>query len=117
MAFGKVRHPERSRFSGGARDLAWGGTELHARSLRPLVKTRALGMTHLREKLRLAEHPNPGFQFALNGETVNVSASIMAAATAKSQRLAGSGGYSGACFWRKVSRFMTAISPAQNHQP
>jgi len=40
------RHPERSRFSGGAQDLAWGVTALRARSLGPPVKARAFGMTH-----------------------------------------------------------------------
>jgi hypothetical protein len=45
-SFLSVRHPERSRFSGGARDLARSATIAHARSLSPLVKTRAIGMTH-----------------------------------------------------------------------
>jgi hypothetical protein len=39
------RHPERSRISGGARDLAWGVSAVRARSLGPLVKARTFGMT------------------------------------------------------------------------
>jgi len=39
------RHPERSRSSGGARDLARGFSAVRARSLDPLVKARAFGMT------------------------------------------------------------------------
>jgi hypothetical protein len=38
-------HPEQSRFSGGARDLARGVSEMRARSLGPLAKARAFGMT------------------------------------------------------------------------
>jgi hypothetical protein len=43
-----VRHPDRSRFSGGGKDLAWSECEaLRARSLAPLVKARGFGMTPL----------------------------------------------------------------------
>ena len=56
-----LRHPERSRFSGGARDLAcgftdlsfywtWGRVAVRARSLDALVKARAFGMTPRRPK-------------------------------------------------------------------
>jgi len=46
MPFGfRWRHPERSRFSGGERDLARITVMLLARSLRPLEQTRAFGMT------------------------------------------------------------------------
>src|SRR5271157_235209 len=38
-------HPERSRFSGGARDLARSISMVRARSFGPLVKARAFGMT------------------------------------------------------------------------
>src|SRR5579862_7278107 len=45
MPFGfRWRHPERSRFSGGERDLARITVMLLARSLRPLEQTRAFGM-------------------------------------------------------------------------
>ena len=43
--FAKSRHPERSRFSGGAKHLARGCRTLPARSLFPPVKTQGLGMT------------------------------------------------------------------------
>jgi hypothetical protein len=42
------RHPDRSRFSGGGKDLARGKQvvdQFHARSLDPLVKARVFGMT------------------------------------------------------------------------
>ena len=39
-----VRHPERSRFSGGAKDLPC-TKPLRGRSLAPLVKARGFGMT------------------------------------------------------------------------
>jgi hypothetical protein len=38
-------HPERSRFSGGAKDLAWSASTARAGSLGPLEKTRVIGMT------------------------------------------------------------------------
>jgi hypothetical protein len=41
-----MRHPERSRFSGGVRDLARSAALMQARSLGALVKTRVFGMTH-----------------------------------------------------------------------
>jgi len=42
------RHPERSRSSGGAKDLAWNALVMRARSLAPLVKARRFGMTPLK---------------------------------------------------------------------
>jgi hypothetical protein len=51
------RHPERSRFSGGARDLARGVSVVRARSLGPLVKARAFGMTpHRRIGFKLSHY-------------------------------------------------------------
>jgi hypothetical protein len=47
-----LRHPKRSRFSRGAKDLAWGERIVHrARSLAPLVKARGSGMTLARPAL------------------------------------------------------------------
>jgi len=40
-----LRHPERSRFSGEAKDLPHPRRQRKGRSLRPLEKTRAFGMT------------------------------------------------------------------------
>src|SRR5580704_5919448 len=55
------RHPEQSRFSGGARDLARSAQVVRARSLGPLVKARAFGMTHLRcEHYRLRHYQDSG---------------------------------------------------------
>jgi hypothetical protein len=55
--FFRLRHPERSRFSGEARDLALSDNGMiRARSLRPLVKTRAFGMTHPRKKFKLTHY-------------------------------------------------------------
>ena len=47
------RHPERNRFSGGARDLAWSAQAVRARSLGPLAKARAFGMTPGRSEFKL----------------------------------------------------------------
>src|SRR5208337_2171359 len=51
------RHPERSRFSGGAKDLPC--AKLRGRSLVPLVKARDFGMTPVRD-VRLTGQPNGG---------------------------------------------------------
>jgi hypothetical protein len=51
------RHPERSRFSGVARDLAWSATTVRARSLGPLVKARTFGMTPVKLAFKFASAP------------------------------------------------------------
>jgi hypothetical protein len=43
QSFAELGHPERSRFSGGAKDLACGGSKVSREIPRPLVKTRASG--------------------------------------------------------------------------
>ena len=56
-------HPERSRASGGAKDLARTGSAFaHARSLGPLVRARAFGMTPA-EKGERAERVERNLQF------------------------------------------------------
>jgi hypothetical protein len=63
-----LRHPERSRFSGEARDLAWSFVTLRARSLGPLVKT-GLRDDAMQEKFKLTHYlsldPLPHFSRVL----------------------------------------------------
>jgi len=67
------RHPERSRFTGGAKDLARSGyaaDALHARSLDPLEKARVFGMTPSGTDQPVSKQYSSDGRFSRSGRTM-----------------------------------------------